>query len=91
MLLIFSQIAIWYIDPAIGYTLQGACYALTYVSVWTAVLFIVRTEILGQAMAGIISSQQLGYSIGPLLVGIMRRYTSLLIIKVIIILTSIHN
>lgn len=52
----------------------GICFALAFVSVWTAIFFVANPLHLGKSMACVTSVDQLGFAIGPLIVGVLRRY-----------------
>lgn len=67
-----GHLLIWYNYPFIGLLSIGFALALAYSSVWTCIVYIVKADRLGKAYAILVGLYNFGFTIIPLMIGILR-------------------
>jgi hypothetical protein len=65
---------IWYSYPFAGLLSIGFALALAYSSVWTGIIFVVDNDRLGKAYAILVGLYNFGFTIIPLIIGVLRAY-----------------
>lgn len=70
-----SHILIWYFMPFLAMLVMGTALALSFATIWTAIIYVIKPEEYGKAFATIIALDNIGFTIIPLIIGALRTYT----------------
>ena len=64
---------VWYYPPIYGFLILGVGLGLSYSSIWTGVIFVISPENYGKGFGCIVAFYNVGFTIIPLFVGVIRR------------------
>ena len=67
-----GQLLVWFYEPFVGALLLGTAYVTTFTAVCTGVIFVVNPEHYGKSYSTIIGLYNTGFTVVPLLIGVMR-------------------